>query len=126
MLHQLRQVVVADLVTEAPGAAVDHDGHLADFDPQGRGHVPVEDLLDDLHLEKMVAGAQRADLVLAPLEGPFAHRLRIGPRQTPPVLHGLQVALGAVAVFHRPAGTLDKDPLLLAAGEFQSPPGADA
>jgi len=121
MLHQPRQVVVAHLVPEAAGAAVDHDDHLPRLDAQGGGRVAVEDLLDDLHLEEVIAGAQGAHLVLSPFEGALADRVRVGAGQAAPVLHRIQISGGTIAVFYGPAGPLGENLLFFAARQPQGP-----
>ena len=88
MLHQSGQVVVAYLVPEAAGAAVDHHGNLADLDPQGGGRIAVEDLLDDLHFEEVIPGAQGSHLVFSPLQGALADFLGVGPGEAAAVYNG--------------------------------------
>ena len=126
MLDHQRQVIVADLIPEAPGAAVDHDADLAGLEAEGRGGVFVIDLRNDLDLEEMVSRAERPELIPAPLQRPVAHLLRIGPRHRPPVLRRLQIRLGAVPVPDRPGRALREDLPLLPGGKFQGAPGADA
>ena len=70
VLDHPRQVIVADLVSEAAGAAVDHDAELAELQAEGRGGLRIEDLLDHLDLEKVVSRPERPELVLAPRPGP--------------------------------------------------------
>ena len=74
------EVVGAGLVAEAARARVDHHHHLAGRDPEGGGRLAVEDLVDHLHLEEMVAGAQAADLRQAALQGLPADRVGVGAR----------------------------------------------
>ena len=120
------QVIVADLIAQAPGAAVDQDADLARRQAEGRGGRRVEDLLDDLDLEEVVSRPERPELVLPPLQRPVAHRLRIGARHHPAVLRRLQVGRRAVALPDRPGRPLGEDLPLFLCGEPKRPPGADA
>jgi hypothetical protein len=59
---------------QASAAAVNEDAHLAlPVDAHALGGISVVDLLDDLHLGVVVAGAKRAELRETALLGPHAH-----------------------------------------------------
>src|SRR5262249_11372019 len=66
------QGVVAHLVAEAARAAVDHHADHVLFQPQHRRGFLVEDLIDDLHFEEVVARAERAALLGAAGQGEVA------------------------------------------------------
>ena len=113
MFHHPGQRLVADLVAEAPGAAVDHYADLPFFEAVGRGNGCVEDLLDRLDLEKMVPRSERSELVPSPLQRPVADILRIGPRHDPAVLGRLQIGRRSVSLPHGPGRPLGQYLLLL-------------
>ena len=46
--------------------------------PMTRGRLLVEDVIDDLHFEEVVAGAERAALLRAAVEGVVADHVRVG------------------------------------------------
>ena len=62
-VEHLPQRLGADLVAEAARAAVDRDDDVARAQAEGLGRLRVVDLRHLLHLEVVVAGAERADLV---------------------------------------------------------------
>ena len=94
----------ADLVTEAARAAMDADHDIAPADAEGGGRVGIEDLADLLHLEVMVARAERAHLVALASAGLFRDRLRLRAFHAPLFLDTLEVFAVAPAAVHRPAG----------------------
>ena len=63
-------VVGADLVAQAARAAVDHHADLPGAQPERGGDGLVVDLVDGLHLEEVVAGAEAAHLAEAALARP--------------------------------------------------------
>ena len=77
-LRKHGQGVVADLVAQAARAGVDHDADHVLFEAHDRGGVLVEDVIDDLHFEEVVARAERAALLRAALDGVVADRVRVG------------------------------------------------
>ncbi len=81
MLHKPGQEIVADLVTQAPGTAVDHDGDLPPLQAERPGRLGVEDVLHDLDFQEMVPRAEGPELRPPPLQGPGTHLFRIGPGQ---------------------------------------------
>ena len=50
-----RQRIVADLVAQPAAAGVDHHADLVLFQAEHLRHVRVEDAIDDLHFEEVVA-----------------------------------------------------------------------
>ena len=126
MFDHPRQVIVANLVAETPGAAVNQHADLSRLKAESRGGGFVEDLLHDLDLEEMVPRPECPELVLPPQERPVAHLLRIGARHYPAVLGRLQVCRRTVAVADGPGRAFDQDLPFLLLGEFQGPPGTNA
>ena len=100
-LAEQGQGVVAHLVAQAARAAVDHDADHVLFQAHDRGRLLVEDVIDDLHLEEVVAGAQRAALVRAALEGAVADGIRVGAVEPALGLGVLDVARGGQAAARR-------------------------
>ena len=116
--HQL-DVIGRHLVAEPPAAAVDHDQDLPKSpDAEGPGRLRVEDLLDLLDLEEVVAAPQRPELGDAPLEGPVGDA--VGRRVLHPAvfLCAVEVIAGPVAVGDRPLRPLDQDLLEDAGAEL--------
>ena len=74
----MRQGVVADLVAQAARAGVDHDADHVLLQAHDAGRLLVEDVIDDLHFEEVVAGAERAALLRAALHGVVADRVGLG------------------------------------------------
>ena len=87
------QGVVTDLVAEAAAAAVDHDADHVLFQPHDRGGFRVEDLIDDLDFEEVVARAERAALIGAARERPLADRGRVRPVEPAVGLGAFLIAL---------------------------------
>ena len=96
-------VVAADLVAQAAGAAVDHDADLPVPQPEPPRRVSVVDQVHGLDLQEVVARAEAADLVQAAVHRPAAHLGGVGVRHRPLVLTPQQVALVAVALRDRVA-----------------------
>src|SRR5437016_5298526 len=83
-------------MAEAARARMDEDGDLTLAQPVRGGRIRIEDALDPLHLDKVVAGAHRAELSRAPELGPLGDRRGIGTVEPPFGLRSLDVvgALG--------------------------------
>ena len=62
-LRSVRQGVVAHLVAQAARAGVDHDADHVLLQAHDLGGLLVEDVIDDLHFEEVVARAERAALL---------------------------------------------------------------
>ena len=75
--------------------------------PQARGGGRVVNVRDALHLDEVVAGADRAELAGAALLGALRDRCRVGPGQA-------AARLGALEVVRRPDPSLDERPRPLA------------
>ena len=67
---EFAQGVVADLVAQAAGAGMDHHADAALLQAHDRGGLVVEDLVDHLDFEEVVARAERAALVARRARGP--------------------------------------------------------
>ena len=119
-------VIGADLVAEAPRAAVDHHGGHAAFEPHGAGRLLVVDLVHFLHLEEVVARAERAELVAAPALRALAHRARVGVGQHATLLAVIEVARRAQAAPDRPGGPVAQHPVQVARLEAHGTRGAHA
>ncbi len=105
-LHRV-QLVGAGLVAEAPAAAVDHHAHHALGEAERLRRRRIFDTLDHLHLEKVVAGPERAELPRPPRQGLLTHRLRPRARRRSPLFAAVQVArrpVAAVESRRRPSG----------------------
>ena len=97
------EVVGADLVPQAAGAAVDAHHHRPLLQAVGGGDGRVVDGLHLLDLQVVVAGAQGAHLVTLAALGLVGDLLGIGPGHAPLLLDAAQVLWPAVATTHRPA-----------------------
>ncbi len=82
--------------------------------PSARAAVLVVDLVHLLHLEEVVARAQRAELVAAAVLRGLAHRARVGVGQHAGLLAVLEVARGAQAAPDRPARPVAQHPVQIA------------
>ena len=71
---------------------MDHHADQVLFQPHRAGGRLVDNLVDDLHFQKMVARAERAALIAAALEGPVAHVIGLGVGQAAAGLGVLEVA----------------------------------
>jgi len=99
-----RQEIGAHLVAQAARAAMDADHDLALAQAEGRRRGGVEHGLDRLHLQIMVAGAERAHLVALAVLGLIGHGPRIGAGHAAAFLDARQILRLPVAAIHRPAG----------------------
>ncbi len=99
-MAQVFERVFANLVAEAARAGVNKDRYGAQLQPEHLGRVRIHDFVDYLYLEKMIAAAERADLVVAAFIGVVGDE--IGPRafQLAAGFGALDVLVGAVAAFH--------------------------
>src|SRR5579864_117731 len=72
------QGIVADLVTQAARAGMDHNAHLILLETERACNAFVENVIDNLHLHEMIAGAQRAALLGPARESVIADFIRVG------------------------------------------------
>src|SRR6266542_5212955 len=104
-------------MADAARAGVQHHADLPQEQPQDLRGLLVPDLVDDLHLEKVVPAAEAAELRRAAFAGPLRDVRRRRAGEPAAVLAGLRVLLEAVAAFQRVADALDQHPVDLAAAE---------
>ena len=64
------QEIIADLVSQAAGPAVQHDGQLTFKETEGLGGRDIINRVHHTHFHKMVARPQGAQLTAAPFHGP--------------------------------------------------------
>ena len=98
-LQEQLQVIGRHLMAEAAAAAVEHDHHLVgDTDAEGPGEMRVEDVFRPGHLDLqvMVARAQGADLLVAPLHRPVADLAAVGAGDAAALLGRQQILRQAV------------------------------
>ncbi len=86
------EIIRANLMSQTPGATVDHHRNLVFLDPKALGQAEIEDFVNILDLEKMVPGTKGTQLRPASLFGPFPDQSRISAGQTAPLLGMLQIA----------------------------------
>ncbi len=119
-------VVGADLMAKAARAAVNLGHDLAGEEAHRRRGRLVEDLIDDIDFDEVVARAQRAQLVARPLIGPGADLVRVGAVDAAVLLGALQVHLRGVAALQRPARPLAHHLVHLLAAQLELAAAADA
>ncbi len=123
--HQ-RQVVVANLIPQAPRPGVNHDDDLAFVQTKNPRRGFIKDFFNGFDFQKMIAGAEGAQLLLSPLQGARRNLLRICAAKASSVFRGFQILRGAVSRFHRPGRPFFQHFFLILAGEFDVAGGTDA
>lgn len=118
------EVIGADLVAEAAGAAMDLDGDLPLEEPHPLRAHRIEDLIHHIHLDEVVPGAQGAQLILPPLLGFRGRLVRIRVGHAAEFLGVLQILGPGVAVAQRPAGPLRQHLIQLPRRQGDVPFGA--
>ncbi len=118
--------VLADLVAEASRPRMDHHADAALRQAQHRSRLLVEHLVDDLHLDEVVAAAQRAALVLASLVRTVGHAVGVGSLDAPAGLGGLEILGAPEALLDDPRGSVAEQRLHLAPVKLERPGSADA
>ena len=103
-LIHVAQVIGADLVAEPARARVDEHHDFVLVKPQPFGDPGVEDPLDVLDFEEVIAGAEGSRLRQPPGLCTVAHGRRVGALEAPVFLHRLEVLHIPVAVRHHPGG----------------------
>src|SRR5207247_2394727 len=111
---------------DAARAGVQHHADLPVEQPHRRGGAPVTDLVDDLHLDEVVAAAEAAELAGAALAGALGHLRGLGVGQDAAVLAGGGVLLPADALGQRRADPLGQHAVQAATVLRQQPAAAGA
>jgi hypothetical protein len=106
-------VVGADLVTEPARPGVDHHADLAVTQPEGLRSRLVVDLGHRLHLEKVVARAQAADLAQASGHRAVTDLRGVGTVDGATVFTSGEISRYAVALLHGVPGATEQHPLQL-------------
>ena len=86
----------------------------------------AEDLVDDAHLQKVVSGAEGAELFFAALQRPVADRAGVCIFDAAAVLGPGQIGGGPESPVDRPAASLPQHLFLLLRRQCKLPGGADA
>ena len=88
---------------------MNENANLVLLKAKGSGSRFIEDLLDDLNLQKMVARSECTQLLPSALDSPCAYHFGIGPCYLPFVFRGFQIFMCAVSSLHRPFGPFDEN-----------------
>ena len=105
---------------------MDHHADHVLFQAHRPGGGRVANLVDDLHFEEVVAGAEGAALVAAALHGPVAHVIRLGAAQAAAGLGVFEVAWGGPAAGGQVGHALGQQAAEFLAAEQIRPAGAHA
>ena len=108
------------------GAAVDGDRDLPLPEAEGLGGGLVEDVLDHIQLEEVVARSEGPQLGEPPLAGLVADLGGIGIGHVAVLLGRIEVLLPAVAVLHGPFGAVHEDVLQLLVSDLREALGAES
>ena len=106
VVHRLlkaRDIVLADLVAKAARAAVDLHHRLAGEQTEALGRGLVVNRGDGIHLNEVIAGAQRADLAASTFPRLVRNVFGIGPGHRAELLCVLQVLVARQAAMSSPA-----------------------
>src|SRR5262249_42277445 len=123
---ELGQGVVADLVAEAPTARVDHDADHVLFEAHRAGCLLVEDVIDDLDLEEVVARAEGTALLGAACLGMIADGGWLRPVEPPARLGEVNIALHAKAAAQQIARSFAEEVLEFLLVELVASRAADS
>src|SRR5574341_2692064 len=99
---KVAQVVGADLMAEAARSAMYLDGDVAFDQTHDPGGFLIEDFVNHIHLDEVIARAQRPDLFDAALDGSLADLARIGGFQASTFLGAAHVVFVGITLFERP------------------------
>ena len=119
-------VVRADLVAEAAGAGVDEHRELTFPESQDVGRRLVEDAVHLLHLDEVVAGADRAELPAAPLPAPARRRRPDRRPEESPRPRWRRDPRGCEAALGQKGAAFAQDPVELGGVEAEVAPPAHA
>src|SRR5215469_10004029 len=92
-------------------------GDIARMQAQSVGKSRVVNLIDTVDFEKMIAGAERAELLGASLVRPFAYALGVRASEPPAFFSVFEVLPARIAVAQRPFRTFIGDELDLLVGQ---------
>src|SRR5512146_1326311 len=107
-------MIGADLLTQTARSAVEEDDDLADrVDAHHARRVRIEDLVDGLDLEEVIAGAERSELRTTAVTRGARHPRRIRAGRGAVLLGELEILVPPAADLHGPTRTLDERPLEL-------------
>src|SRR3990172_6990281 len=81
----------------------------------------IEDLINDVDFDEMIAGSQRAKLWATSLFGALAHFCRIGAFQPPAFFCATHICFVGVALLERPARSVATYPVELFFAQTQGP-----
>jgi len=95
------------------------DRDLPGKQPQDLGRRPVDDGVDDLNFQEMVAGTQGAELVAAALQGPLRQQVGIGAVNASALLDMPEILLPAQTAAHHPGGSFAQHLVLFGHGQAQ-------
>ena len=124
IVHDLQEALqggARDLMAEAAATGMQHQQHLVRArDPERRGGVGVGEVLAprNLYLEVVVAGAERADLLIAAFYRTLRDQLGVGARHAAALLGKLGVLRNAVAAIDTPRRALGDELAKLIAREL--------
>jgi len=113
-------------MAEAARPAVDADDDVARLEPEGAGGIRVAQLDDVLHLEVVVARAERAHLVALTALGGGGHVLRLCTRHRAVFLGSLEVLRMPAAPRERPPRAATQHRVHLVCAEGECPGAAEA
>ena len=99
---------------------MDADHDLALAQAEGRRRQRIENRVDLLHFEVMIAGAERAHFVALAVLGLIGHRPRIGAGHAAVFLDARQILRPPVAAIHRPARAAGQHGVQLGGVQVQS------
>src|SRR5437773_2222968 len=123
------EIIGRNLVPETAAAAVEHhDDLVRDRNSELRRELFVAHVFGprDLHFEVMVSAADRADLVIAPIDSALADFPRVRAGDASVFLSQREVVVPAITVFDAPARTLLDYIAKFLTRQFHEPVAADA
>jgi hypothetical protein len=99
---------------------VDHHAQPPQLQPEPSGVLGVDDLVDGLHLEKMISRPEGAEGRAAAVVGSLGHLSRLGLLEGAGVLDSLEVVLGPEPARDRPASAVAHDFFELGRGKVEA------
>ena len=117
--HDALKLVLAHLVATAARTGVHHHRYLTFAQPERLCRRGVEDFLDNLQFQKVVAAAERPYLLAAAFACEVGYLLRLSYVKRPPFLEHLDVALPEIALLGGPLRATLEDGVQFAVRERQ-------